>query len=135
MLTRLHTRYSKETLSEDLIFREAKPVMGGRANWNGTNGDEGAQRESPRRRQQLPGALHHPPLLERAGRLQGARVYDQWGGPPGNPSGAVRADGGQGAGDRAAREGGAAREVRSPVPLLGIPASAPRRGSAQVTGA
>src|SRR4029079_854267 len=42
VLTRLHTRYSKETLSEDLIFREAKPVMGGRANWNGTNGDEGA---------------------------------------------------------------------------------------------
>ncbi len=45
VLTRLHARYSKETLSEDLIFREAKPAMGGRANWNGTNGDEGAQRE------------------------------------------------------------------------------------------
>src|SRR5262249_52539078 len=43
VLTRLHTRYSKETLSEDLIFREAKSAMGGRANWNGTNGDEGAQ--------------------------------------------------------------------------------------------
>src|SRR5439155_8795970 len=25
VLTRLHTRYSKESLSEDLIFREAKP--------------------------------------------------------------------------------------------------------------
>ena len=42
VLTRLHARYSKETLAEDLIFREAKPAMGGRANWNGTNGDEGA---------------------------------------------------------------------------------------------
>ena len=43
MLTRLHARYDKESLSEDLVFREAKPAMGGRANWNGTNGDEGAQ--------------------------------------------------------------------------------------------
>src|SRR5262245_50936536 len=43
VLTRLHTRYSAETLSEDLVFREAPPVMGGRANWNGTSGDAGAQ--------------------------------------------------------------------------------------------
>src|SRR5262249_45824791 len=43
VLTRLHTRYSPETLSEDLVFREAKPVTGGRANWNGTSGDAGAQ--------------------------------------------------------------------------------------------
>ena len=28
-LTRLHTRYSKETLSEDLVFTQAKPVKGG----------------------------------------------------------------------------------------------------------
>jgi hypothetical protein len=43
VVTRLHTRYSKETLSEDLIFRAADPVMGGRANWQGGLGDHGAQ--------------------------------------------------------------------------------------------
>jgi hypothetical protein len=34
VLTRLHTRYSKDTLSEDLIFREGKPVVGGRAGFD-----------------------------------------------------------------------------------------------------
>ncbi len=43
VLTRLHTRYDKATLSDDLVFREAKPVMGGRANWDGGLGDNGAQ--------------------------------------------------------------------------------------------
>jgi hypothetical protein len=42
VLTRLHTRYDRKTLSEDLIFREAPPVLGGRANWDGTLGDQGA---------------------------------------------------------------------------------------------
>ena len=31
VLTRLHTRYAKETLSEDLVFRAARPIVGGRA--------------------------------------------------------------------------------------------------------
>ncbi|MCA9543033.1 MAG: DUF2330 domain-containing protein, partial [Myxococcales bacterium] len=31
VLTRLHTRYSKDTLSEDIVFTPAKPVRGGRA--------------------------------------------------------------------------------------------------------
>ena len=31
VLTRLHTRYDQKTLSEDLLFREAPPVVGGRA--------------------------------------------------------------------------------------------------------
>ena len=43
VLTRLHTRYDKATLSEDLIFREGQPMVGGRANWDGTSGDAGAQ--------------------------------------------------------------------------------------------
>lgn len=30
VLTRLHARYGKETLGEDLVFREAPPIMGGR---------------------------------------------------------------------------------------------------------
>jgi hypothetical protein len=43
VLTRLHTRYDQKTLSEDLLFREAQPVVGGRANGEGGLGDQGAQ--------------------------------------------------------------------------------------------
>ena len=45
VLTRLHTRYDQKTLSDDLIFREAPPVVGGRANSQGGLGDQGAQVE------------------------------------------------------------------------------------------
>ena len=45
VLTRLHTRYDQKTLSDDLIFREAPPVVGGRANGEGGLGDQGAQIE------------------------------------------------------------------------------------------
>ena len=45
VLTRLHTRYDQKTLSDDLIFREAPPVVGGRANMEGGLGDQGAQIE------------------------------------------------------------------------------------------
>src|SRR5207302_3099842 len=37
VLTRLHTRYDKQTLSEDLVFHEAGPVVGGRSTWDGTS--------------------------------------------------------------------------------------------------
>jgi hypothetical protein len=35
VLTRLHARYDRQTLAEDLIFRAAAPVVGGRASWDG----------------------------------------------------------------------------------------------------
>ena len=38
VLTRLHARYSKESLGEDLVFKAAPPIMGGRE-VRGTNGD------------------------------------------------------------------------------------------------
>jgi len=43
VLTRLHTRYDQQTLNDDLLFRTAPAVWGGRANWDGTLGDHGAQ--------------------------------------------------------------------------------------------
>jgi hypothetical protein len=43
VLTRLHTRYDKATLGEDLLFRAGKPMLGGTANPNGTSADQGAQ--------------------------------------------------------------------------------------------
>jgi hypothetical protein len=42
VLTRLHTRYDKATLSEDLVFRSAKAMYGGTANGDGTSADQGA---------------------------------------------------------------------------------------------
>src|SRR5262249_53174668 len=43
VLTRMHTRYSKDTLGEDLVFKEAPAAEGGRANYDGTNEDAGAK--------------------------------------------------------------------------------------------
>src|SRR6185436_15274290 len=62
------------------------------------------QRESDvrRRHQQLPGALHHPPLLDGAGRPQGAQVQHLRRSARRRRS---HADRGEGAGDGAARKG------------------------------
>ncbi|HEY5453401.1 MAG TPA: DUF2330 domain-containing protein [Polyangia bacterium] len=121
VLTRLHTRYSKETLSEDLIFREAKPAMGGRANWNGTNGDEGATVS-----QAAGGGVNN---------FQGRYIirhywtgavackephYDTWGGPPGDPAGRSPATAAKGLATAPRGKVVLRDEVRSPVPLLGI---------------
>jgi hypothetical protein len=125
VLTRLHTRYSAETLSEDLIFREAKPVMGGRANWNGTNGDEGAQitdgginnfqgRYIIRHYWEKPVACKEP-------------VYDRWGGPPGNPEGKAPPTAAKGLATAPRGAVSLNKEVRSPVPLLGLPGQRPPR--------
>jgi hypothetical protein len=118
VLTRLHARYSKETLAEDLIFREAKAAMGGRANWNGTNGDEGATvaeggvnnfqgRYIIRHYWKGPVACQSP-------------QYDQWGGPPGNPFGRPTPTAAKGLATAPRGKVVLTAEVRSPVPLLGI---------------
>jgi hypothetical protein len=125
VLTRLHTRYSAETLSEDLIFREAKPVTGGRANWNGTNGDEGPQitdgginnfqgRYIIRHYWEGPVACKEP-------------VYNQWGGPPGNPFGKAEPTAAKGLATAPRGTVSLNKEVRSPVPLLGLPGQRPPR--------
>ena len=127
VLTRLHTRYSKETLSEDLIFREAKPAMGGRANWNGTNGDEGASVS---------------PTADGVNNFQGRYIirhywdgpvacktpaYDQWGGPPGNPDARPTPTAAKGLATAPRGKVVLKAEVRSPVPLLGIAGKPPHR--------
>jgi hypothetical protein len=128
VLTRLHTRYSKETLSEDLIFREAKPAMGGRANWNGTNGDEGASvsqtdsggvnnfqgRYIIRHYWNGPVACKDP-------------VYDTWGGAPGNPGARPAPTAAKGLATAPRGKVVLTAEVRSAVPLLGIPSKPPHR--------
>ncbi|MEE2788566.1 MAG: DUF2330 domain-containing protein [Myxococcota bacterium] len=84
VLTRLHTRYDKNTLSEDLVFAPAKPVVGGR-------GSAGASREPP-------GGTR----LASTNQFQGRYiirhfwsgevacdnpVYHRWGGPPNGGTG------------------------------------------------
>ncbi|HXU01511.1 MAG TPA: DUF2330 domain-containing protein [Polyangia bacterium] len=130
VLTRLHTRYSKETLSEDLIFREAKPAMGGRAKWNGTNGDEGATvsqtadgtnnfqgRYIIRHYWDKPVACKYP-------------QYDQWSGPPGDPFGYSAPTAAKGLATAPRGKVVLRDEVRSPVPLLGIAGKPQRRKAA-----
>jgi hypothetical protein len=128
VLTRLHARYSQETLSEDLIFREAKPVMGGRANWNGTNGDEGASvsptggggvnnfqgRYIIRHYWDKPVACKDP-------------RWDSWGGPPDNPFGSQQPTAAKRLATAPRGKVVLQTEVRSPVPLLGIAGKAPPR--------
>jgi hypothetical protein len=131
VLTRLHTRYSKETLSEDLIFREAKPAMGGRANWNGTNGDEGAGVSAT-----ADGGVNN---------FQGRYIirhywtkpvackdphYDAWGGPPGNADGRTAPTAAKGLATAPRGQVVLRDDVRSPVPLLGIAGKPPERRKA-----
>ena len=126
VLTRLHARYSKETLSEDLIFRQAKPVTGGRANWNGTSGDAGASvsqtiengannfqaRYIIRHYWEGPVACQNP-------------AYDEWGGPPGGGSSGPTAAKGLASAPRG--KVALKKELRSPVPLLGLAGKPPHR--------
>ena len=67
VLTRLHARYGKDDMKDDLRFREAKPVTGGREQWS---------KQGPRVRrgavgaELLPGALRDPPPLDGTDRVQ-----------------------------------------------------------------
>ena len=132
VLTRLHARYSKETLAEDLIFREAKPAMGGRANWNGTNGDEGASVS-----QTADGGINN---------FQGRYIirhywtgavackqpqFDIWGGAPGNRDARPTPTAAKGLATAPRGKIVLKTEVRSPVPLLGIAGKAPPRRQQQ----
>ncbi len=117
VLTRLHTRYDKATLSEDLVFVPAEPVRGGR-------GSAGA-------------SLEPPGGVEKSGanNFQGRYIirhywagevkcdnprYGRWGGPPNNRKGQqVKAAGDLGT---AKRENVALEAVvRSALPQLGLP--------------
>ena len=130
VLTRLHARYSAESLSEDLVFREAPAVWGGRANGNGTAADQGAQ------------------VMSRGGaaganNFQGRYIirhywdgpvtckdpqYDQWGGPNGNRfGGGSNPTAAKGIATAPRGKIALAKELRSPVPLLGIEGKAPAR--------
>ena len=116
VLTRLHTRYAKETLSEDLLFREALPVVGGRA------GYDTKATEQPGETQ--PGASNNFQARYIVRHYWKDKVacknplYEEWGGPTNGDTPL------QGAGDVASAPRGkiALKEVvRSPLPAMGLP--------------
>jgi hypothetical protein len=82
VLTRLHTRYDPTTLSDDLVFREAAPVMGGRATWEGGLGDNGAQVQAGGV-SNFQGRYIIRHYWEQPVKCQNPR-YGVWGGPPGS---------------------------------------------------
>lgn len=123
VLTRLHTRYDKKTLDADLIFREADPVVGGRANWEGGLGDQGAQvQKNGESNFQGRYIIRH--YWEAAVKCKNPR-YGVWGGPPGsgyNPGGAGPVEAAQ---DLANSPRGRVKlpaVIESGLPAFGIPA-------------
>jgi hypothetical protein len=124
-VTRMHTRYNRATLTEDLIFREAPPVMGGREFVTGQNGrlEQGAQPSTYGNQFQARYAIRHawtgPVRCEHPHR-------GRWGGPPNGQTPSTIA-----ARDLAEVPRGRinlASAVRSPIPRLsrgGAPTATP----------
>lgn len=86
-LTRLHYRYGTDGLDEDLVFREAGPIVGGREVRNGEGGLEHGATESSFNNFQGRYAIRHPWEGEIACENP---IRGRWGGPPGNPHGGPR---------------------------------------------
>ena len=119
VLTRLHTRYSPETLSEDLIFREAAPIVGGRG-LGGIDVDTTATGTSEANNFQARYIIRHywtQPVACEDPRL------GIWGGPPGMSDAPVSPAKGLATAPRGTLS--LAKEVHSPVPLLGLQGHAP----------
>jgi hypothetical protein len=123
VLTRLHTRYRPETLSEDLIFREAAAVVGGRGfgainddmTATGTGGPNNFQaRYIIRHYWTKPLACQNPQL-------------GVWGGPVDAPYSEVPVSPAKGLATAPRGTVSLGKEVRSPVPLLGLQGQAPPR--------
>jgi hypothetical protein len=81
VLTRLHTRYDKATLGEDLVFRAASPIEGGREVWAHGVGDkiEQGAKASGVNNFQARYAIRHP----WTGKIECKEPHrGRWGGPP-----------------------------------------------------
>ena len=125
VLTRLHARYDKESLSEDLVFREAPPVVGGRG-WGGDSEaspqvmrDSGADnnfqgRYIIRHYWAGPVACENP-------------RFETWGGPPDGSYGGAQPQAAKGLATAPRGKIALQTELRSPVPLLGIAGKPPVR--------
>jgi len=119
VLTRLHTRYDAETLHEDLVFRAAAPIVGGREFLQADGELEHGSRPAGQNNFQGRYAIRH----EWEGPIECDNpVRGRWGGPPGG----MQAPGIRPAQDLAFAPRGELElpaVVRSPIPELSIDAA------------
>ncbi len=87
VLTRLHARYGKDALGQDLVFREAPPLEGGREAYGVPHQEHGAKPSSTNNFQARY-AIRHPwtGAIECANPQRGV-----WGGPPAGVEGSTAA--------------------------------------------
>src|SRR5262249_40443965 len=114
VLTRLHARYDKSTLSDDLVFREAQAIVGGRSGWDGQS--EGNADAQPSSANNFQGRyiIHH--YWE--GKVACAHpIFDRWGGPPDGHETLMAA---HGLASAARDKVDLKRVINSPVPRLGL---------------
>jgi uncharacterized protein (TIGR03382 family) len=122
VLTRLHARYAKDGINEDLVFKAAEPIQGGRE-MRGSEGklEEGAQKASMNNFQGRYAIRH-----EWTGEIKCQNpVRGRWGGPP--PDKQQAASGPVAATDLAFVPRGKlelAKVVRSDVPEIGVQSAA-----------
>jgi hypothetical protein len=123
VLTRLHARYGKDSLGEDLVFSEAKPIAGGREWRTGEKGqlEKGAV-DASRNMFQARYAIRYP----WTGKIECDNpVRGRWGGPPGDYKGPT---GTRPATDLAFAPRGKielAKVVREDIPEIGLISRAP----------
>ncbi len=83
VLTRLHARYGKRDMKDDLRFKgSSRPVAGGRGALYSKSGIEYGTRHTRRPELLFPGALRDPLLVDGPARVQRTRTRGVWGGPP-----------------------------------------------------
>jgi hypothetical protein len=133
VITRLHARYSKESLGEDLVFRTASPIVGGREIRTSKAPDTKDEKSEPQ--------LEHGAISSSYNNFQGRYAIRHpwggpiackepkrgvWGGPPGGIAPTAGA-GSSGSDPKAARDlafvprdGNLASFVRSTIPELGV---------------
>jgi MYXO-CTERM domain-containing protein len=112
VLTRMHLRYSSDTLGDDLVFAEAGPIVGGRERYNNNEIEVGSTPSSYNNfqgRYIIRHAWTEPVTCEDP-------VYGRWGGPngaefPGQPQGATSPNT---SGDSATSGGGGGEETSLP---------------------
>jgi len=119
VLTRLHARYDKDSLVEDLVFRQAPPVVGGRGGATVAEQDAGAQLVSDG----TPSSFQGRYIIRHywTGQLTCEHpAFERWGGPPDDSYASNRAKPAKGLATAPRGRVALRNEVRSPVPLLGI---------------
>jgi hypothetical protein len=123
VVTRLHTRYDKQTLSEDLVFRAARPLEGGRAEREDGGGPRTARKASDNNFQARYIIRHYwgkKPTCD-------APQRGMWGGPPDGREENFRPRPAKDLASAARGEIKLGEVVKPAVPELGLPGLAKKK--------